>query len=61
MNDEILTVEEAAKILKISPKTAYDWTQIDGFPVVKIGRCRRIPRSLLMEWVKAQAKGGGAG
>lgn len=61
MNDEILTVEEAAKILKISLKTAYDWTHIEGFPVVKIGRCRRIPRSLLMEWVRAQAKGGGAG
>lgn len=57
MNDEILTVPEMAKLLKISSKTAYDWTHIEGFPCVKIGNCTRIPRALLMEWVAAQAKG----
>lgn len=63
MKDEILTVPEAAKLLKISNKTAYDWTHIEGFPCVKIGNCRRIPRSLLMEWVAAQAQkqGGDSG
>lgn len=54
-HDEILTVPEAAKLLKISEKTCYDWIHIDGFPCVKIGRCRRIPRTLLLEWVEAQA------
>ena len=54
-NDEILTVKEAAELLKISAKTCYDWTHIEGFPCVKIGKCRRIPRALLLEWVEAQA------
>lgn len=54
-HDEILTVPEAAKLLKISEKTCYDWIHIEGFPCVKIGRCRRIPRTLLLEWVEAQA------
>ncbi len=54
-HDEILTVPEAAKLLKISEKTCYDWIHIDGFPCVKIGKCRRIPRALLLEWVEAQA------
>lgn len=42
-NDEILTVKEAAELLKISTKTCYDWTHIEGFPCVKIGNCSRIP------------------
>ena len=56
MDDEILTVPEAAKLLKISVRTAYDWIHVDGFPCVKVGNCRRIPRGLLMDWVNDQAK-----
>lgn len=54
-DDEILTVQEAAALLKISPKTAYDWIHIDGFPVVKIGNIARIPRRMLMDWMERQA------
>ena len=57
-NDEILTVKEAAELLKISAKTCYDWTHIEGFPCVKIGNCRRIPRALLLEWMERQAREG---
>lgn len=55
-DDEILTVPEAAKLLKISETTCYNWIHIEGFPCVKIGNCRRIPRTLLLEWVNEQAK-----
>lgn len=58
MNDEILTVKEAAQLLKIAEKTCYEWIHIEGFPCVKIGNVRRIPRSLLMEWVASQAAKG---
>ncbi len=54
-NDEILTVPEAAKLLKISENTAYNWTHIEGFPAVRIGNCIRIPRALLLEWMEARA------
>ena len=57
-NDEILTVKETAELLKISAKTCYDWTHIEGFPCVKIGNCRRIPRALLLEWMERQAREG---
>lgn len=56
--DEILTVPEAAKLLKISPKTAYDWIHMEGFPVVKIGNSCRIHRGQLLEWFKSQARNG---
>jgi len=55
MADEILTVPEAAELLDISVKTCYDWTHIEGFPVVKIGNTVRIHRSQLMEWFMNQA------
>lgn len=55
-NDEILTVQEAAELLKISVNTCYDWTRIEGFPCVKIGNCRRIPRAMLLEWMERQAE-----
>lgn len=54
-NEDILTVPEAAKLLKISVDTCYTWTHIEDFPVVKIGNTSRIHRDQLMEWFKAQA------
>lgn len=57
--DEILTVKEAAALLKISENTCYNWTHIEGFPCVRIGNINRIPRTLLLEWVNARAQGQG--
>ena len=54
-NEEILTVPEMAKLLKISKATAYEWIHIEGFPKLKVGNTVRIPRSLLMDWVREQA------
>lgn len=58
MQDDILTAREAAKLLKISEKTFYNWVHIEGFPKSKVGNCIRIPRGLLMDWVNAQATKG---
>lgn len=57
-NDDVLTVPEAAKLLKISVATCYNWIHIEGFPCVKVGNCRRILRALLLEWVNEQARKG---
>ncbi len=59
MDDEILTVEEAAALLKISKNTLYNWIHIDGFPRVKVGNIYRIPRTMLLEWMNRQAGRGG--
>ncbi len=59
MPDMILTVPEAAKLLKVCDKTIYTWTHRADFPAVKIGSVTRIPYSLLMGWVNAQATKGG--
>ena len=54
-NDEILTVKEAAALLKISSRTAYDWVHIEGFPALKVGNTIRIHRGRLLDWVAQQA------
>jgi len=56
MNDDtILTVPEAARLLKVCDKTLYGWTHRADFPALKIGNTTRIPYGLLMSWVEAQA------
>ena len=54
--DEIFTVREAAQVLKISVAKCYEWTHIEGFPCVKVGNIRRIPRALLLDWMNGQAQ-----
>lgn len=56
MPDTILTVPEAAKLLKVCSKTVYTWAHRADFPAVKIGNTTRIPYSLLMAWVETQAQ-----
>lgn len=59
MPDVILTVPEAAKLLKVCDKTVYTWTHRADFPALKIGNTTRIPYNLLMDWVNAQAQKNG--
>jgi len=51
---EVLTVEEAAAVLRISRNVAYalarEWRDTDGasgLPCLELGRCIRVPRSAL--------------
>jgi excisionase family DNA binding protein len=53
---EVLTVEEAAKVLRISRGAAYElarrWRESDGrhgLPVVTLGRSLRVPRDALRQ------------
>ena len=58
----VLTVEEAAKILRISKAAAYDQARVwrdtggrEGLPVVVIGRCLRVPRAELEATLRCQS------
>ena len=60
-NDEIMTVEEVAKYLKLKPQTVYKWAQEGHLPGAKLGKEWRFRRQMIDEWIDAQimlSKGG---
>lgn len=50
-NQEILTIEEVAKYLKLKPQTIYKWAQDGQIPGTKLGKEWRFRRSILDEWI----------
>ena len=45
MGDDILTIEEVAKYLRVSDRTVYDWAQKGEIPAGKIGTVWRFKKS----------------
>lgn len=51
VEDDILTIEEVAKYLRVSERTVYDWAQKGEIPSGKIGTVWRFKRSEIEKWV----------
>jgi nitrogen PTS system EIIA component len=51
MDDDILTIEEVAKYLRVSERTVYDWAQKGEIPSGKIGTVWRFKKSEIEKWV----------
>ena len=51
MNDDILTLDEVAKYLRVSERTVYDWAQKGEIPAGKIGTVWRFKKTELENWV----------
>jgi excisionase family DNA binding protein len=50
---EILTVEEAAAILKVKPSTVRHWVREERMPAIRLGpRATRFTRPLLRQFVE---------
>jgi excisionase family DNA binding protein len=61
MTDEIMTLEEVARYLKLKPQTVYKWAQEGQIPGAKLGKEWRFRRSILDEWIDTSillSKGG---
>ncbi len=54
MTDEILTLEEARKYLKVSRSKLYQLAQKNKIPVSKIGRTWRFKKSKIDSWLDKQ-------
>jgi excisionase family DNA binding protein len=61
---DMLTVEEAAKVLRISRSRAYEAVATfqrtggaEGLPSIRIGRSLRVPKGALLGWIDAQLSG----
>jgi excisionase family DNA binding protein len=49
--DEILTIDEVAEYLHLSPQTIYKWAQERRIPAAKLGKEWRFRRSLIDRWL----------
>ena len=56
-DDEVLTLQEMAELLKLPRSTAYMLAQKGEIPGKKLGRQWRFVRSNLLEWLKTHKTG----
>lgn len=52
----LLTVEEAARLLRIGRNTCYELIRQQRIPHVRLGRLIRVPRTGLEEWIAREAR-----
>ncbi|MBN2807850.1 MAG: helix-turn-helix domain-containing protein [Prolixibacteraceae bacterium] len=50
MSEEIMTLEEVARYLKMKPQTIYTWAQNGKIPAVKLGKEWRFKKSVIDRW-----------
>lgn len=50
----VLTAKEISLILKISKPSAYEVMKRSDFPLIKIGRCKRVLREEFFVWLKTK-------
>jgi excisionase family DNA binding protein len=48
-----MTIEEAGAVLGVSRTTAYKLPQIEGFPVLRVGRRILVPRKAFYDWMES--------
>ena len=57
IEEEILTIDEVAKYLRVSERTVYDWAQKGEIPAGKIGTAWRFRQSEIEQWVNSRLSG----
>ena len=55
-NKLLYSASEAAFVASVSRPTIYRWMHLEGFPVVKIGSCTRIPVDEFRRWLENQTE-----
>ena len=51
MENNLITIIDMAKLLKISRSKAYSLSKEKGFPIIKIGRLIRVNKEKLFKWL----------
>lgn len=54
LDNEILTIEEVAAYLRLTPQTIYKWAQERRIPGAKLGKEWRFRRSIIDRWLDEQ-------
>ena len=59
--NEIMTLEEVAQYLRLTPQTIYKWAQEQRIPAAKLGKEWRFRRSVIDRWLDDQMLGEDSG
>ena len=54
--DPLLTIDEAAQLLRVGRSTLYTWAYRRQIPSQKVGKSLRFRREDLEAWLKAQSR-----
>jgi excisionase family DNA binding protein len=54
MEKVTMSVKELAAAMGVSLPKAYDMTEMAGFPVIRVGRSKKIPVDQFRAWLDAQ-------
>jgi excisionase family DNA binding protein len=57
MDDQILTLQEVSKYLKLHKATVYKMAQAGKIPALKVGKVWRFKRTKLEVWLERQEDG----
>lgn len=49
---DVLTAQDIASIMRISIAKAYDMMEWNGFPLIRVGRNKRVSKEAFFEWIK---------
>jgi excisionase family DNA binding protein len=52
MAKEVMTVEEVAEYLRVTPSSIYEWAKAGKMPAAKVGRLWRFHREEIDAWVR---------
>ena len=53
-----LNADAVAKVLGVSPSSAYELMHEPGFPTLRIGSRMVVPKEKFIQWVEEHTKGG---
>jgi excisionase family DNA binding protein len=53
---KILTVPDVADMLRVKPKTLYQWAELGLIPCIKLNGCLRFISDEIHEWLKSCKK-----
>jgi excisionase family DNA binding protein len=54
--DELLTPDEAARLLKVKKRMLYDRVQRNNIPHLRAGKLIRFSKRTLLDWMKQEAE-----
>ena len=51
----MLTADHIAEIMGVSKRIAYEFMEYKGFPLIRVGRLKRVNRDAFFNWLEKQA------